>query len=193
MSVEIAPRRRFISTGSLLVIGLGLAILLGWFGYKPMIPPAWLHDLAAEIAFRAAQEPNAPAPEDMRQASPAVVAESPYICVAKIVTQPWDRIVIATSKQGFGAHPILAAATWPLNNRDDVGASLARDERYQLVVLLKDNAVIDAQLFYTFWADLNGVARPQGYSPAEAVFTAASKDRVYIVTQAENPPPDACR
>jgi hypothetical protein len=191
--IENTPRRRFISTGTLVVLGIGLVLLVGWFAYKPMIPPAWLHGLAADIALRAVQESNAPPPEDMRQASPAVVADSPYICVAKIITQPWDRIVVATSKQGLGAHPVLASATWPQNNRDALAATLERDERYQVLVLIKDNAVIDSHLFYTFWANLDGIARPEGFTPAEAVFTAASKDSVYIVTQAENPPPDVCR
>jgi len=193
LNEQTAPRRRFISTGTLLVIGLGLVLLVGWFGYKPMIPPVWLHALAADIALRAAADPNAPLPEDSRQATPRGLADSPYICVAKLVTQPWDRIVVVTANQDLRSHPVLTTAKWAGDGMDDVAAKLATDKRYQLFVLLKDNAVIDAQLFYTFWADLEGVARPDGFTPAEAVFTAASKGGVYVVSLAENAPRDACR
>ncbi len=157
-----------------------------------MIPPVWLHDLAADIALRAEADANAPLPEDSRQASPRGLADSPYVCVAKLVTQPWDRIVFVTAAQDMRTHPVLTAAKWPGDAIDDVATELAKDKRYQLVVLLKDNTVVDAQKFFTFWANLEGVARAEGFTPADAIFTAASKDGVYVVSLAENAPADAC-
>jgi hypothetical protein len=69
---------------------------------------------------------------------------------------------------------------------------LSRDQRYQLVVLVKDNAVVDAQLFFTFWGNLDALARPEGFNRETAVFTAASRDGVYVVRPAENAPADVC-
>jgi hypothetical protein len=192
LSAEPVSRRRFISTGTLLVLGLGLVLVVGWFGYKPMIPPVWLHAFGADIALRAEVDPDAPLPQDSRQASPRGLADSPYICVAKLVTQPWDRIVFVTANQDLHTYPVLTAAKWPGDAMEDVAAELAKDKRYQLIVLIKDNAVIDAQKFFTFWANLEGVARPDGFTPADAIFTATSKDGVYVVSLAENAPPEAC-
>ncbi len=187
------PKRRFFSTGTAVVLGLGLVLLLGWFAYQPMIPPVWLHDLAADIALRAAADPDAPLPRDSREASPRGLADSPYICVAKIVQKPWDHIVAVTSDEDLRAHPVLTAATWPKNNLEAVITEMARDDRYQILVLLKDNTVIDAEMFYTFWADLESVARPEGYTPEQAIFTAASKNGVYVVSAADDAPPESCR
>ena len=187
------PKGRFLSTGTALVLGLGLVLLLGWFAYQPMIPPVWLHDLAADISLRAAADPDAPLPQDSREASPRGLADSPYICVAKIVQKPWDHIVAVTSVEDLRAHPVLTAATWPKNNLEAVIAEMAHDDRYQLFVLLKDNTVVEAEMFYTFWANLDGVARPEGYTPEQAIFTAASKNGVYIVSAPDDAPPDACR
>lgn len=186
-------KRRFFSTGTALVLGLGLVFFIGWFAYQPMIPATWLHDLAADIALRAPADPNAPAPEDSRQASPRGLAASPYICMAKIIHVPWDRIVAVTTDENLRAHPVLTAAIWPKNNLAAVAAEMARDPRYQLLVLLKDKAIVDTQMFFTFWANLEGIARPEGFTPEEAIFTAASKDGTYVVTQAVDAPSDACR
>ena len=186
-------KRRFFSTGTAVVLGIGLVLLVGWFAYQPMIPPVWLHDFAADIALRAAEDPNAALPEDARQASPRGLADSPYICAAKIIQKPWDRLVAVTSDEDLRSHPILTAAIWPKKDLESVAAEMARDSRYQLLVLLKDNTVVDAQLFFTFWANLEGVARPEGYTPEQAIFTADSKNGVYVLSEANDAPPDACR
>ncbi len=188
-----AGRPRVIKTGTLVVVGLFAVLLIGWFAYRPYIPPVWLHDFASDIALRASAEPNAPAPEDMRQATPHGLADSPYICVGKIVDMPWDRIVAVTNPESLRTHPVLSQATWPDKNLDDLTAQLTRDQRYQLLVLIKDNTVIDAQLFYTFWAKLDGIARPEGFAREEAIFTAASQGGVYVVSAATDVPPDACK
>ena len=187
-----AQKRRFFSTGTAVVLGIGLVLLIGWFAYQPMIPPVWLHDFAADIALRAAADPNAALPEDARQASPRGLADSPYICAAKIIRKPWDRLVAVTSDENLRSHPVLTSAVWPKNDLEAVAAEMARDDRYQLLVLLKDNTVVDAQLFFTFWANLEGIARPEGFTPEQAVFTAASKNGVYVVNEANDAPPDVC-
>ncbi len=182
-----------IRAGTLVVLGLFAVLAVGWFWYRPHIPPAWLHALASDIALRATTDPNAPAPEDMRQATPRNLADSPYICPAKVIALPWDKMIVVAKAEGLIANPVLGRATWPQNDFEAKAAQLARDNRYQLIVLLKDNAVVDAQLFYTFWADLNGIARPEGFTRDEAIFTADSKSGVYVVSAAVDKPPETCR
>ena len=189
----VPPRKAPLRTGSLLVIAFVLVFVAGWFVYRPFIPPVWLHDLAADIALRAAADPNARLPEDSRQASPRGLADSPYICAAKVIHEPWDRLIIVGGNQNPRDNPLLADARWPKNNFADLSAEMARDARYQLVVLLKDNTVDDAQFFFTFWGDLKALARPEGFTPAEAIFTAESKDGVYVVQQPADIPADACK
>jgi hypothetical protein len=183
---------RLPRTGTRVVLGLGLFILIGWFAYRPYIPPAWLHDLSADIALRAEADPNPPLPEDSRQETPRGLADKPYICVANVVEGPWDRIFAVTAKQDLRSHPVLAEAVWPERSLEDTAAELARDERYQVFVLVKDNTVMDAQLFYTFWGKLDDIARPEGYGRDEAVFTAASRGGVYLLSPAVDVPADAC-
>lgn len=188
-----APRRPFISSGTLVILSIGMVLLIGWFAYQPYIPPMWLHDLSADIALRAEADPNPALPEDARQASPRGLADSPYICVAKVVHKSWDHIYAVTPGQDLRSHPALSAAVWPKKDLDATVAEMARDKRYQLLVLTKDNTVVDAQLFYTFWGNLDAIARPEGFSSAEAIFTAASQNGVYVVTPAADPPTDVCR
>ena len=187
------PPRKLFASGSLLIVGFGIFLVGGWFLYRSYIPPLWLHDFGADIALRAEADPNAALPHDTREASPRGLADSPYICVANVVREPWDRFVAVASGQDPRKVPLLSAAKWSGDALDVWAKEMANDKRFQLIVLLKDNGVVDAQIFYTFWATLDGIARPEGYAPAEAIFTAASKDSVYVVTQAVDVPPDACR
>ncbi|MSO73489.1 MAG: hypothetical protein EXQ84_07820 [Rhodospirillaceae bacterium] len=192
-NASASARRRLVSSGTAMVLGLGLVFGVGWFLYRPYIPPGWLRDFGADIALRAAADPDPPPPTDTRQVTPRGLADSPYICVAKVVHEPWDRLVVVAAGQEVRAHPILSGARWPSAGLENLAAQMARDDRYQLLVLLKDNAVLDAQLFYTFWGILEGIARPEGYTREEAIFTAASKGGIYVVTQAADVPADACR
>ena len=192
-SESVPARKRLFSTGTALVLGLGLVFAIGWFVYRPLIPPVWLHDFAADIALRAAVDPEAPPPEDTRQATPRGLADSPYICVAKVVRVPWDRLVAVAAGQDVRAHPILSKSRWAGKDFENISAQMARDNRYQLLVLLKDDSVVDAQLFYTFWGSLEGVSRPEGFRPEEAIFTASSKAGLYVIALAVDAPENACR
>lgn len=191
--VNDGGKPRSVKTGTLVVLGLVAVIAVGWIWYRPYIPPEWLHSFASDIALRANIDPNAPTPEDMRQASPRTVAESPYICVGKVIQEPWDRIVAVTNADSLRDHAVLKQATWPKNNFNEFVDQLGRDKRYQLLVLLKDNTVEEAQLFYTFWGQLDGIARPEGFAREEAIFTADSKSGVYVVSAAVDVPPETCR
>lgn len=190
---QLGATRGIAKSGTLLVLGIGLVLLVGWFAYQPYIPPIWLHDLASDISLRAAVDPDAPGPEDMRQATPHDPAVSPYICVAKVSHITWDHLYVVTSSQDLENHPALSQATWPHHDLDDMAAELKRDKRYQLLVMVKDNTVVDAELFYTFWGNLDAISQPEGFNREDAIFTAASKDGVYVVSPAADVPADACR
>ncbi len=192
--MSTAPKFK-VSTGTLLVLAFGLFIVIGWFIYRPFIPPAWLHSFASDIALRAFVDPSAPLPDDVdvREVTPRGAVASPYICAAKAISIPWDRMVVVGANEDPRDRDVLKNATWPDQSLESVSQTMSRDERYQVIVLLKDNAVVDVQMFYTFWGDLSGIARVEGFTPAEAVFTSESKDRLYVVKQADGAPPDACR
>ncbi len=188
--MKISPR---LKSGTLLVIGLFLIFGLGWFVYRVAIPPTWLRDFGAEIALRATPDPNAPPPGDTRMETPRGLATSPYICFATAVKEPaWTKLVFVSADQPLRDQPILAQAIWPEGLLDKFAGELERDPRYQLVALVNDNTVVDAQLFYTFWAKLDNVTRPEGYSPAEAIFLAEVKDGTYVLSPAIDAPSDAC-
>jgi len=185
------PRR--LKSGTVFVLGLGLCAVIGWLLYQPYLPKAWLHDFSGEIAVRATPDPTPPEVEDTRQVQRRETPSHPYICATDFIHVPWDRMVVVTSAEDILTHPLLADAAWGSLSRDDVAAQMKTDKRYQLIVLLKDRAVVDAQLFFTFWGDLTAIARPEGFGRAEAVFTAYSDDGIYFVQPAGDVPANVCK
>jgi len=185
VSVPVAPP--WWRSGKIVVVGILAALTVGWWFYRQTVPPTWLRAFAADIALRASADPNPPEVEDAREASPRGLADNPYICLSRLVPPPWDRIVFVTHEQGktLGAHPVLGDATWP-GAISGVQSRLTADDRYQLVVLMNGDEVRDAQLFFTFWADLSGLARPEGFEPETAIFTAASLQGRYVLAAAPN-------
>jgi hypothetical protein len=175
--------------GVIAVIALGLAI--GGFFYLKTLPPAWLRAFGAEIALRAAADPNAALPTDTREASPRGLADNPLICLGRIAKQDWDRVVFVTHEQGksLTEHPVLAEADWPKREADRV--QLVADDRYQLVVLMRGSTVVDSQFFFTFWANLSALARAEGFSRDTAIFTAESHAGTYVLS-ASSATLDAC-
>lgn len=194
MSADAATRpRRRIASGTAFVLGLAACGVVGWLLYQPYLPVAWLHAFSGEIAARAAPDPAPPPPDDVRQAQRRAPPDHPYICAADVIRVPWDRMVVVTAADDILAHPLLSAAAWGDMRREDVAAQMKSDPRYQLIVLLHEGAVTDAQLFFTFWGDLSALARPQGFGRAEAVFTAASSGGIYVAAPASDVPAGVCK
>jgi hypothetical protein len=193
--VRTAPR--WWRSGKAVVFVIALTMLVGGFFYRATVPPPWMRAFGEEIALRASADPDAPQPDDAREASPRGLADNPYICFARVATMPWDKVVFITydqAKRGLAGHPTVGGAAWDAAARTAAQTQLAADDRYQLVVLMNADQVIDRQLFYTFWADLSGLARPEGFTPEDAIFTAASVGGRYVlvpaptVTLADCPP-----
>ncbi len=179
-----------IKSGTVVVLGLVAIMGLGWFSYRAFVPPQWLHDLAGDISYRSAPDPDAGPPRDTREAKPAVTPPHPYICVAKLVPFAWDRMVIVPSQGDPRA--AMGGAEWDLSKADDLANHMAKDPRYQLIAFIKDNRVVADALFYTFWGDLSDIARAEGYAPDTAAFTAVVRDGTHILTLA-TPFPDVCK
>lgn len=181
MAEQPAPWWR---SGKIVVLGIAVALVIGWFFYRQTVPPAWLHDFGADIALRASADPDAAPPVDAREETPRGLADNPLICMKNLVQTPWDRVVFVTFAQAktLDAHPTLSNARW--SGLAAAQRQLGADDRYQLVVLLNANAVIDSQVFFTFWADLSGLARSEGFTPETAIFTARSLGGHYVLEPA---------
>jgi len=187
-----AASRPPVKSGTIFVVVLVFCGIAGWLLYQPYLPKEWLHDFAGEIAVRAAPDPTPPEPDDVRQAQRRERPSHPYICAAQFIRLPWDRMVVVTPAQDIATYPLLTEADWGSISFADTAARIRSDERYQLIVLLRQGAVLDAQLFFTFWGDLTAIARPQGYGRAEAIFTAYSNHGIYFVEPAAEVPNGIC-
>lgn len=181
-----------MTSGTVFVLGLGVCAVVGLILYQPYLPKEWLHSFSGEIALRAAPDPTPPEAEDIRQAQRREVPPHPYICATDFIHVPWDRMVFIAAADDILTHPVLADANWGSLSRDDMAAQMKSDKRYQLIVLLKDGVVQDAQLFFTFWGDLTALTRPDGFGRAEAVFTAYSNDGIYFVSPVAEVPAGVC-
>ncbi|MDX2142813.1 MAG: hypothetical protein SFV19_05635 [Rhodospirillaceae bacterium] len=182
-------------SGKLVVLGLALALIVGWFFYRATVPPPWMRAFGEEIATRAAADPEAPLPEDTREATPRGPVDNPLICFARAAKLPWDRVVFVThaqAKTGLADHPTLGGEAWAEAARTAAATQLAADDRYQLIVLMNAGSVVDRQLFYTFWGDLSALARPEGFTPETAIFTAASRGGRYVLAVAAAATPADC-
>ncbi|MDX2221511.1 MAG: hypothetical protein SFV21_02110 [Rhodospirillaceae bacterium] len=190
-AADAAPRpgRR---TGRLAVIvfALGIAVVLAMYLFT--LPEPWLRAFAAEIAARAAADPNPPLPEDTRQATPRAAVDNPLICLANVIDRPWERAVIVMHDTPLADVPVIAAAAWSDDVRAAAAAQLASDDRYQLIVLVDGGRVVDHQLFYTFWGDLRALARPEGFTPDTAIFTAQSLGGSYKLSVADGATASDC-
>jgi hypothetical protein len=178
--------------GTVLILAFIAILAGGWGFYRHFIPPTWLRNFAADIALRAAADPNAPPPRDTREATPRGLADHPYICLRKLIPFPWDRFVVVPSGGDPRTTPALLDAAWSGNTAAKAAKRMAKDRRYQMVVLIKDGRVIAHEYFYTFWGDLSALARPEGFGPDTAVFTAAVKDGRYVLAPVGGPLPAAC-
>ncbi|MSO97889.1 MAG: hypothetical protein EXR11_06690 [Rhodospirillaceae bacterium] len=194
MSEPQSPAVPLWRSGKAVVFVITAVLVFGSYFYEKTVPPAWLRAFAADMALRAAADPNPPLPEDTRQASPRGLADNSLICMVNAMSWPWDRVVFVTHAQGksLSTHPVLATAKWTNSTLADTQTLLSADDRYQLIVLLQGNAVLDSQIFYTFWADLSALAQPEGFGRENAIFTAESRGGRYVMATAMNATLDTC-
>jgi hypothetical protein len=193
LTVAATPRRLTLANGTWLVVAFVAIFALGWFLYRTTIPPTWLRNFGEAIAVSARPDPNAPLPEDSRQETPRDPTASPYICGARAISRAWDRLVVVPSGADAREQPVLAAAEWPKNDPlARYAEKLRHDPRYQGLVLLDHGKVVADAIFFTFWADLSALARPEGFTPADAIFTAKVANGTYVLSVANDVPADIC-
>ena len=102
-------------------------------------------------------------------------------------------MIVVPSGADARKQAILAGAVWPSDTPlDQYAEKLLRDQRYQGLVLLQCDHVVAAEVFFTFWADLSALARPEGFSPADAIFTAKVANGTYVLAVATDMPPEIC-
>ncbi|MBM3514252.1 MAG: hypothetical protein FJX59_11135 [Alphaproteobacteria bacterium] len=185
-----AGERRY--TGRIAVIAL--AVMLGFvvLGYLFTLPATWLRSFGAEIAYRAEADPNPPLPDDTRQTLRREDVANRLICMASIPSFDWDKMIVVPSGQSLAAHPVLGAVTWAAGDLADTDQLLNRDDRYQLIALVSEGAVVAHELFYTFWGDLSALARPEGFTRSDAIFKAASRGGRYLLSVADGASPSEC-
>ncbi len=181
-----------LHSGKILILVLAAVLVGGGYFYSRLIPPAWMHNFVADIALRGTPDPNAPPPTDTRQATPRGKADHPYICLANLVPFAWDKVVFLSADKDPRTAEVLQGVTWPGNDLDREAKLMAKDDRYQLIVLVKGKQVIADEPFFTFWADLSQLNQPEGYTPETAVFTAIVKGGRYVLTPVAPPFPPAC-
>jgi len=177
-------------SGKIAVLAIAALLVFILIGYRYTLPDRWLRAFAEQIAMRAALDPNPPIPDDTRQASDRIPADNPLICMRDLPAGDWDTIVFVKNGQRIADHPVLNPAAW--DDRAETERLLASDDRYQMIVLLKDKAVIDHELFFTFWGDLSALTRPEGFTRDTAIFTAASLGGRYVLSLADGAQPSDC-
>jgi hypothetical protein len=177
-------------SGKIAVLAIAALLVFILIGYRYTLPDRWLRAFAEQIAMRAALDPNPPIPDDTRQASDRIPADNPLICMRDLPAGDWDTIVFVKNGQRIADHPVLNPAAW--DDRAETERLLASDDRYQMIVLLKDKAVIDHELFFTFWGDLSALTRPEGFTRDTAIFTAASRGGRYVLSLADGAQPSDC-
>ena len=188
----IARIRTWLKSGTVLVIVMFVCIGAGWFLYRQLIPQAWLHALAADIALRGTPDPNARPPRDARQATPRDSADHSYICLAKIIPFSWDKFVVVPSGGDPRTVVGLENAVWQDDKTADYASRMAKDPQYQLIIFLDQGRVVAEAPFFTFWGDLSALNLPSGFTQASAVFTSAVKDGHYVLMPVEPPYPAVC-
>ena len=158
---------------------LTLTVLVGVF-YSQFVPASWLRNFAEDIVLRAVipegQAVGAFSPLSGRE-SPA----SPHICLAKLTPFSWDRFYVVAPFTDLRSHPSLGQLNWPVDDLDVLSRRVLDDSRYQLLVFVHQNRVVEYEHYFTLWGDLSALMRTEGFGPESAVFTAMTNRDKYIL------------
>lgn len=164
--------------------------IAGWMIYDAMMAPAWMRDFGLDIAARAkivAVSGDATAFSTMKG---RVEPDSPYVCFANLANFEWDRVYFVPSGGPVPDH--VSALAWDEGAVAEVNDRMAGDERYQVIAFESNGVVVAHDYYFTMWADLTALARPDGFSKTEAVFVAESDGETYTVMPAGPSAASAC-
>jgi hypothetical protein len=156
--------------------------LAGWVMYDAMMAPRWMRDFGLEMAAKATIVSSRSEETAFSTMKGRAEPESPYICLADITSFDWDRVyVIGSDGQVTGD---LGAKDWQGEDLNVLNRRMREDNRYQLIAFERQGQIIEQGFYFTMWADLTDLARPEGFTPNEAVFLADSDGEVYTLSVA---------
>ena len=165
-------------------------IAAGTFLYDMMMAPKWMRDFGLDMAAKATIVSVGTQATAFSTMKGRPEPDSPYICMVHAAPFSWDRVYFVAS--GGNALDSLENLDWDGGAIDDLRRQMASDQRYQLIVFAKDNRVIEQGYYFTLWADLAALGRPEGFNRQDAVFQADSNGEVYTLTVAKDAPANAC-
>jgi len=175
-------QRRLAIIGLLLI----LTVVAGGLYYQ-FVPAPWLRNLAEDIVLRAAISEG----QTVGTFSPLSGRESPRspnICLSKFTPFAWDRFYVVAPFTDLQSHPSLGQFNWPVDDLDTLSKRLLNDSRYQLLVFVQQDRVVEYQHYFTLWGDLSALMRTEGFGPESAIFTALSKENQYVLMPSDKPP-----
>lgn len=160
-----------------------VAGIAGWYVYDAMMAPGWMRDFGLDISARANVVTVSSGETAFSTMQGREDPDSPYICFSHSADFAWDRVYFVPS--GGPIQNGLAALSWPKGTIEDINTRMANDSRYQLIAIERDGTVVDHGYYFTMWSDLSELARANGFSRSEAVFTAESNGETFTVKPAE--------
>jgi len=159
--------------------------------YKAVLGPDWVRSLAREITMRAelsSEQVNNGIVFSALKDRPN--PEMPFICMNRVATFSWDTVYFI--KSGKSLSSFLKKINWTDIDKKKYIDRMNRDNRYQLIVFVLENKVVDHAFYFTLWADVSGLDRSQGYQKNQAVFTAESNGYTFSLGHADSDDFDSC-
>ena len=151
----------------------------GWLVYDTMMAPEWMRNFSLEMTARATIVSDISKETAFSTMRGRAEPDSPYICFTALAAFDWDRVFFVPP--GGPVSKPLAELEWVEGAVTDLNARLDSDPRYQLIAFEDDGVVVEHDYYFTIWADLSALGRPEGFGRAEAVFVAESNGTTFIV------------
>ena len=153
--------------------------------YKVVLGPVWVRSLAKEITMRAelsSDQINNGIVFSVMKDRPE--PEMPFICMNRVANFSWDKVYFIGSVNSLDS--FFSKIDWTNIDKKKYIDRLTRDDRYQLIVFVSENKVVDHAFYFTLWADVSDLDRPQGYEKNQSVFTAESNGYSFRLAHAES-------
>ena len=174
-------QRLITQSGKFWILLVGLATLLaGWKIYESMMVPRWMRDFGLDMAARACIVSTNPQDTVFSTMKGRAEPENPYIYLANSARFDWDRVYVVGSG-GQVSEPLINLE-WNGKDLEVLNRRMRQDDRYQLIAFERDRSIVDHGFYFTMWADLSALTRPEGLSRSEAVFVADSDGEIYSLS-----------
>lgn len=182
-----------------LVVGLVIAVMAGLYLFLDtrIVPQSWVRAFAEEVAYRAIWTGDYSPRETYAGANALPQPENHHVCPAGIISMDWTRMHVFSAARPLEGDVVADGWAWGAIDRAGLAARMKAEQSVQIIVLLKDDAVVDTATYFTFWGDLTALSLPQGFTPVSAVFTSYAVDKTYRIQPAYDvdnghPPTRSC-